>query len=691
MTLKFSKIFYLIIPLLVLLIFLVDLFSFYSQVEIRVVAYFREFIIFSLLIFWYQVLKKKLHFDELSIEQNLLRLLLLVIANYLIYYGLKFLLHPRYSSGFPPYYTRPGDILVSTLLVIIATFTLVPSVLILKQLIFYKQKRHTAFFFNLFLFSTFLLAILAYFTEQPLDYWHFSRKTFVVNLATVLVLFSIIMLSFRNEWLTYLPRRKKLIYFLLGIFFLGFTGSLYQVVYRKPISAYSLTLHAIAYSTWLFLTIYSSFAFFKLFFYIPTARAFDRKIKEVNSLYNFGRLFSQEQDPERLIQIIVENTSEALESDLTWLQLYDREKRRFFVAGYRNLAEQDLTRNVLLHLNGLSQAIVHNKQAMLIHDVPHNRQFREIQRWRPDVQSIIGAPLFSNRGELMGIIYATKRKTYAFDIDDVSLLQGIANQASIAMENLRLLQESLERERLEHELKIARDVQLRLLPQSIPQIPDFRIEASCLSAYEVGGDYYDFFTFQDGNPGIVIGDVSGKGASAALYMAEFKGIIQSLAHYHRSPASLAKAVNRILYPNIERKAFVSAIILKLEPAAHRISFVRAGHTPLLYRAQAEAPVEALTPGGIGFGLNADRLFDSLLEETFLPMEEGSLVLIYTDGLTEARNPAGEEFGEERLLRLLEGNLHSVPEIHHQIMEEVLRFCGETPLHDDLTFVLIGCC
>jgi serine phosphatase RsbU (regulator of sigma subunit) len=191
--------------------------------------------------------------------------------------------------------------------------------------------------------------------------------------------------------------------------------------------------------------------------------------------------------------------------------------------------------------------------------------------------------MFSNRGQLIGILYATKSREYNFDIDDVTLLEGIANQAAIAYENVTLLEESIERGRLEQELKIAREVQLNLLPQVIPKVVNFEIDAFCRTAYEVGGDYYDFFTYADGKTGFIIGDVSGKGTSAALYMAEFKGIIQTLAKIHKTPNSLAIATNDIIYPHIERRSFISAIFGKINEKKNSISFSRAGHPhPVLH-------------------------------------------------------------------------------------------------------------
>ncbi|MBN2365218.1 MAG: SpoIIE family protein phosphatase, partial [Calditrichaeota bacterium] len=327
-----------------------------------------------------------------------------------------------------------------------------------------------------------------------------------------------------------------------------------------------------------------------------------------------------------------------------------------------------------------------------INDIPHHRQFRTILEWKSDARSILGAPMFSNRGQLMGILYATKAKEYTFDIDDVSLIQGVANQAAIAMENASLLKESIERERMEQELKIARDVQLKLLPQILPKIENFDLEAFCLSAYEVGGDYYDFFYYADGYPGLIIGDVSGKGTSAALYMAEFKGIIQTLAKHHKTPYSLTCDINKTLYPNIERHTFISAIVAKIDPKKEKIIFARAGHTPVLFCSKKINEPQNILTRGIGIGLDKGEKFNSILEEYSLSLQGNGTMILYTDGVTEARNSEGSEFGEERLASLLkECNGYKAEEIKERLVNSVVNFCGSTPLHDDMTFIILQNC
>lgn len=688
---KLTTLLYFIIPVLMLLLLSVDILSFYSNITISLVSFLRELIILCLLVIWYHALKKKLHFDELTIEQNLVRLFVLIAANFILVLGLKTLIHPVYSDGFPPFYRSVGAIFMSTIIAFITAITLVPAVLILRQLIFYKRRRNTGFFFNLFLIFASLNAVAVFITRQPVGYFRFTADTLANDLSLSVAILSIVILSFRNEWITYLPRKKKILYYFAGIpLYVGIV-TLFDFAYRQPLPAYSLTLGALSYSIWLFLVIYGGASMIKLMFHIPTARSFDKKIQELNSIYELGRLLSTEQDYANLINLIVQKTTSVLNSDSTWLQLFDPHKKAFRIVSSHNLSDLEKNSMPLLKREGLTKTLVESQRAILINDLPHNRTYRHLLSWKKNAQSIVGTPFFNSKGQVMGILYATKTRTYSFDIDDVSLMEGIANHAAIAMENLQLLQESIERERLQQELKIARDVQLKLLPQQIPQIPHFEIETFILTAYEIGGDYYDFFEFADGKPGIIIGDVSGKGTSAALYMAEFKGILQSLAREHGSPASLVQAINKVIYPNIERHYFVSAIILKLDPERGIAQVVRAGHTPILYHPANGDTTVSIVPSGMGLGLDAGHLFNNLLEEQTIRLHADSLLLIYTDGLTEARNSEGDEFDEERLKNILarEAN-RDIKLVKEAILNSVLEFCGKQPLHDDLTFVLIKC-
>jgi serine phosphatase RsbU (regulator of sigma subunit) len=278
---------------------------------------------------------------------------------------------------------------------------------------------------------------------------------------------------------------------------------------------------------------------------------------------------------------------------------------------------------------------------------------------------------------------------YGFDIEDVSLLEGFANQAVVALENVNLLEISLKKERMEQELKIAREVQLKLLPQKTPQIKGFDLDSYFITAYEVGGDYFDFIQFGDGNHGIVIGDVSGKGTSAAFYMAEFKGVIQTLAKTFTNPKELACQANQIFYSHIERRLFVSAIVGKYIPKKKTFEFIRAGHNPLLYSTNRNSAPTFIQPKGLAIGLDSGKKFDDIIQQETIQLNPDDTLVLFTDGLPEARNEKGEEFGDERLCQVIRENHNlTAAQIKETVLEEIMNFVGETPLHDDLTFIVM---
>ncbi|HSD26503.1 MAG TPA: SpoIIE family protein phosphatase [Vicinamibacteria bacterium] len=254
----------------------------------------------------------------------------------------------------------------------------------------------------------------------------------------------------------------------------------------------------------------------------------------------------------------------------------------------------------------------------------------------------------------------------------------------------QLMQEQVEKERLEEELRIARQIQMSLLPaQGLATPAGVRIAALCLPAAEVGGDYYDLLPLGETRMGLLVADVSGKGTSAALYMAELKGLVLSLSRMYDSPARLLREANRILAANMDSRSFVTMTYAVVDTAARRMRYARAGHNPLIHFQARTGLTRVLTPAGLGLGLDAGDRFDRILQEDEVPLEAGDFFLFFTDGLSEAMNPGAELFGEGRLRRILEeGSRLGSEELKERILDEVRRFVGEADPHDDMTLVVL---
>ena len=254
----------------------------------------------------------------------------------------------------------------------------------------------------------------------------------------------------------------------------------------------------------------------------------------------------------------------------------------------------------------------------------------------------------------------------------------------------QLMRAEAEKERLEEELRIARQIQMSLLPgDDLVRMRGVRVAALCLPAAEVGGDYYDVLPLGPTRLGVLVADVSGKGTSAALYMAELKGLVLSLSRIHESPGRLLSELNRILAANMDTRSFVTMTYAVVDTAARRMRYARAGHNPVIHLEARTKRTHVLTPPGLGLGLDPGDRFDAILQEDEVPLEPGDFFLFFTDGLSEAMNEGAELFGEGRLRRILEeGEGLDSDAMKERILDEVRVFVGDAAPHDDMTLVVL---
>lgn len=277
--------------------------------------------------------------------------------------------------------------------------------------------------------------------------------------------------------------------------------------------------------------------------------------------------------------------------------------------------------------------------------------------------------------------------------DQLGELAGSFNQMTASIEDL--LRQAAEKKRMEEELRIAREIQMSLLPQGPLEMAGLSVTALCVPAREVGGDYYDFFRLSERRLGVLIADVSGKGTSAALYMAELKGLMLSLSEIHTSPRALMLAANRIIAANLDARSFITMTYAVIDLDAGTMTHARAGHTPLMFvpgpASRGARGVRVLAPDGLVLGLNLDRgeMFERLLQEHTIDLRPGDLAIFFTDGITEAMNEGDDCFGESRLATLAEEHAHlSSDELRERILREIEAFVGAAPQHDDMTMILL---
>lgn len=272
--------------------------------------------------------------------------------------------------------------------------------------------------------------------------------------------------------------------------------------------------------------------------------------------------------------------------------------------------------------------------------------------------------------------------------DQLGDLAGSFNRMSASMEHAMHVQR--EKQRLDDELRIAREIQKSLLPAAPPVVAGMTIADLCEPAREVGGDYYDFFDLGPRRLGVMVADVSGKGTSAALYMAELKGLMLALSRREQSPRRLLIDANRLLAEHLDNRSFITMTYAVIDLEAGTLTSARAGHTPMIVVSGGESDV--ITSSGMVLGLRlpgATERFDLVLDEHIRPIGPGDAIILYTDGITEAMNEAGDLFGDEALARVVAGQ-HDLDAagIRERVVREVAAFVGTAEPHDDMTMIVL---
>ena len=303
------------------------------------------------------------------------------------------------------------------------------------------------------------------------------------------------------------------------------------------------------------------------------------------------------------------------------------------------------------------------------------------------LESVMLGPLHY-RGKLLGVLAIAQGVGHPpFHEAKKELFQAILEQSAFALFNQAIYLQEGEKHALDHDLQIAREIQKILLPSDAPELPGFEISGLNLPARTLSGDYFDYLPVDDDHLGIVIADVSGKGVPASLIMAMCRSAVRSQSSGHLSPAAVLRGVNRQLYPDMKEDMFISMAYVIVNRHTGKALLARAGHdAPLMYRA-ATNEVERLNPKGMAVGIDSGEVFDRFCTDFSFSFGQGDLLLLYTDGLTEALDAEGNEFGVERLsAELLESAHDGAVETLHRLARSVQSFSEGQPQHDDITLI-----
>ncbi len=497
--------------------------------------------------------------------------------------------------------------------------------------------------------------------------------------------------ALRVSWIVYLPLRAKLsilglISLLIGLLAIGLVASEgsfvagdygYVQFYSRPLSYFCLLAFG-------FTSLYSLSAFLFLLFHLPTTGDFQKKADEMTALQSLSGLIAQAFDRGQLEASITQSPVEAGAADQAWLLRYDDDATTLepVLAAAVGISKARLAE--VLDLSAIASDVMSSRRALVLDDAPTDHRVRA--RPGEGMGSLMALPLIA-RDDVLGVLCVARDVAQSYERDDLDALKVFATQAALALDNARFVEDRVEKERLAQELDIARAVQQKLLPQTLPRIAGLSVAATSTPALEVGGDYYDLVEVDDKRLAFIVADVSGKGTSAAFYMAELKGIFRSLLLSTRDPHAVLSQANRALVQSLERNTFITGIYGVLDIESETITLARAGHCPVVHASLASEPY-MLRSRGMGLGLDKGPIFDRTLAVTTTQLTPGDVFAIYTDGVVESRDAKGEEYDYQRLMDCVAEHRHEEAEqIHDAILADLRAFLGNSHYDDDLTLMI----
>ena len=305
------------------------------------------------------------------------------------------------------------------------------------------------------------------------------------------------------------------------------------------------------------------------------------------------------------------------------------------------------------------------------------------------IRSVMCAPLVTPDGQALGIIQLDTSDRKQFGQEDLDVLASVASQAAIAIQNAAMHESLLARERIERDLKLAEQVQKRFLPQSVPSLAGYEFFAFYSSAYEVGGDYYDFVPLGPNRVAVALGDVSGKGVAAALMMAKFSGDTRFCILTADGPAKAAEQLNaQFCAAGIDEK-FITLSLGVLDAAAHEFSLISAGHLHVIVR-RASGKLDLIGDEIKGFPLGV--MDDSTYQQTTISLSPGDVVIVHSDGVPDSRSPSGELYDSKekpRLYSLVERSGGSPEAVGKAMIQDIREFSGGQRQADDITLICFG--
>lgn len=554
---------------------------------------------------------------------------------------------------------------------LLSTFT------VWKRLILYQKSRRLLVYWKVFEYSIMASLAFTFIEYQIFDVFF--------NVILLLLILTGLALSFNLKWIAYLNFKQKLrsvlLLALLIMYLWFFVTNLLNFS-----NEFQLQLNMLSNVTVLalvaFIFIYAIIALLVILFNLPTSSVFEQKMSEVINFQRLSQSIQQGYTEDKVYEILLESTVNAVFASAAWLEIYD-EKGQVITMLYEKLnqGKVDLLKDEIE--NTKLRRYIKNNELL---DINPHKLAAALKD--PDYRSVVVMPLIVKE-KIVGRLVLFKDVSDGFNKEMVDIINSFVNQACISLENLRLLNEAIATERYREELKIASEVHKNLLPALDSGFKGFELSAFSNSADEVGGDYYDVFKLDDHKTAIIIGDVSGKGTSAAFQMAQMKGVFHSLAQLGLPPKEFFVYANNALSRCLNSKTFITASYYIIDTTAKKICYARAGHCPTIMYSNDEKRAHFLKIEGMGLGILRDNTYINFIDQSELSYQSNDVLMLYTDGITEARSEQGREYGYRKLATVLQQNAHlPAYAINEEIVKDLHHFVNHEDVKDDYTAVVV---
>ena len=408
------------------------------------------------------------------------------------------------------------------------------------------------------------------------------------------------------------------------------------------------------------------------------------QIRRLEALINASRILNSTLDLDELLTLILDLATKNLKAARGTIYLIDTEKKELWskVVKGKELVEIRLPIGT-----GISGHVAKTGKTVNLKDAWKDKRFFSGFDLRTGFQTktMLCMPMRDRRGKIIGVFQILNKVRGSFDKEDESFLEAFSVHAALAIENARLHQAIVEKERIEKEIEIAGAIQRRLLPKELPSLPSFDIDAMARPSKMVGGDYYDIIALPGNRYVFVVADVSGKGVPAALLVSTLHASIHAYIEGSLNLAELAAKLNLVVYNNTEPERYITVFLGVLDLSQGTFEYVNAGHNfPIIYK-PLQKLVIPLTSGGLPLGMFD---FAEFQQET-VSLDLKDTLILYTDGVTEAMNRSEKEYGEDRLLQAVErAGDRSANEVKEAIVTDVDKFVAGEPQSDDLTVMVL---